>query len=161
MGRQSRRIADGMRREAADIIKFITLLIDRKLRRNPSRGGTPVDTGHARANWVPSVGEPFRGNVEGVAPSEHDRGVIAVLGYKLGDGPAWVTNNVPYILFLNDGSSAQSPAGFIERAIAEAVQEARDKFGNVNVSAGTTGSLGAEMAGNVASAYNPLGGDDD
>lgn len=150
-----------MRNEAAQIVKFITLAIDRKLRSNPNRGGTPVDTGHARANWVPSVSEPHTGVVDGVSSGTHDAGVIAVLSYKLADGPCFVTNNVPYILNLNDGSSTQQPAGFIERAIAEAVQDARDKFGNVNVSAGTRQSLGAEMAGNVASAYNPLGDFDD
>lgn len=148
-----------MRAETASIIKFITLGIDRRLRRNPSRGGTPVDTGHARANWVPSIGSPFGGSVAGTSSSEHDAGVAAVLGYKLGDGPAWVTNNVPYILILNDGHSSQQPAGFIERAIDETLDEAREKFGEINVAAGTKGQLGGQMAGNIASAYSPFGDD--
>lgn len=151
-----------MERELENIIRFITLGIDRRLRRSPRSGGTPVDTGHARANWIPSVGEPFAGEVPGVSSSAHDAGVAAVLGYKLGDGPAWVTNNVPYILVLNDGWSDQQPAGFIERAIDEALAEAREKFGaDIDVTAGTPSQLGAEIAGNVASAYSPFGGDDD
>ncbi len=150
-----------MRRETANVIKFITLGINRRLRRNPSRGGTPVDTGHARANWVPSVGAPFAVEVPGISSTEHDAGVAAVLGYKLGDGPTWITNNVPYILALNDGWSSQQPAGFIERAIDETLAEARERFGDINVTAGTVGQLGGEIAGNLAGAYSPFGGDDE
>lgn len=159
MGAQSQRIAAAMRAETANIIRFITLGIDRRLRRNPKRGGTPVDTGHARANWIPSVGDPFPGEVPGVSSSEHDAGVAAVLGYKLGDGPTWVTNNVSYILVLNDGWSDQQPAGFIERAIDETLAEAREKFGEINITAGTPQQLGQAGAENLASAYSPF--DDD
>lgn len=156
-------IADRIRAELTatteSVVRFIVLDLDRRLRRNPSRGGTPVDTGHARANWVPSLVDPFRDEVEG--ESAHESGVAAVIGYKLGDGPAWVSNNVPYILRLNDGWSAQQPAGFVERAIAETLLEAEQKFGELgrSVSSAIQSSVGASGAENMAAAYNPLGDD--
>ena len=41
------------------------------------------------------------------------------------DGTAWVANNVPYITKLNGGSSKQAPSGFVQIAIARAVQAIR------------------------------------
>ena len=129
MGAKSDAIGKRMAAELERIVKSIALDVDRRLRRSPEAGGTPVGTGHVRANWVPSVGAPFAGVVAGNSSGPHDAGVTAVEGYKLEQGPAFVTNNVPYILELNDGRSDQEPAGFVERAIDESVQEARSKFG--------------------------------
>lgn len=159
MGAVADRIGAELTRTTENVVRFIALDIDRRLRRNPSRGGTPVDTGHARANWVPSVGDPFGAEVDG--DSAHDSGVAAVLGYKLGDGAAWVSNNVPYILALNDGWSKQRPAGFIETCIAETLLEAEQKFGELGrrVSSAIQGSIGASGAENLASAYSPFGDD--
>ena len=156
-------VADRIRRDLTatveNVVRFIALGIVRRLRRNPSRGGTPVDTGHARANWVPSVGDPHSGVVDGDAA--HDTGVAAVLGYNLGDGPAWIANNVPYILRLNDGWSKQQGAFFVERAIAETLLEAEQRFGDLAkpVVAAITSSVGAQGAENLAAAYSPFGDD--
>lgn len=57
---------------------------------SPPPGGTPVDTGAARQGWQLDMSDPM-------APE--------------------IYNTVPYINRLNDGSSTQSPAGFIEAAI--------------------------------------------
>ena len=78
---------------------------------------TPVDTGHARANWVPSVGAPHVGDDEGAAQSV---GMAEVAAYKLGDGPLNIANNVPYIDYLLLGSSSQAPAGWDVDAIDRA-----------------------------------------
>ena len=49
-------------------------------------------------------------------------GRAQVLGYNdLDRGNAFITNNVPYIVRLNDGSSKQQPRGFVQRAIRKAV----------------------------------------
>lgn len=158
MGVQSDAIVARMERELETIVKFITLGIDRRLRRNPRAGGTPVDTGHARANWIPSVSSPHTAIVQG--DSAHGAGVAAVLAYRLEAGPAWVTNNVPYILVLNDGHSSQAPAGFIERAIDETLDEAREKFGiAIDVTAGTPKQLDAAISEGFASAYSPFADD--
>ncbi len=157
MGRQSKAIGENLRKATERVVTSIVLDIDANLRRSPARGGTPVDTGHARANWVPSVGAAHAAVVQG--NGAHEAGVGAVLAYKLGDGACWISNAVPYIQALNDGHSAQQPAGFIERAIDEALAKARQKFGNQRISIDTVENLGAELATNLAGAYSPFGGD--
>jgi hypothetical protein len=98
---------------------------------------TPVDTGWARANWVPSVGKPH-GKTEGRAPTSRTKP-----GTKsgVGDGAittgtanviamtrperCYVTNNVPYVAgappSLDSGHSTQAPRGFIRKAVADGV----------------------------------------
>ena len=86
---------------------------------------TPVDTGWARANWIPSVGSPvespagFPGEVQ---QSFQQQGVDNVGRYSLSDGPLYVSNNVPYIEKLNAGTSSKAPAGFVETDLDRAVQ---------------------------------------
>jgi len=141
----------------------LTLEVDRNLRRAPSAGGTPVDTGHARANWVPSVGQPFTGEVDGQAA--HAAGVAAVIRYKPGQGSLFVSNNAAYITLLNLGYSPQAAVGFIEAAIEEALATVQSKFNGMSINLGTRGAgsssdtAGGFAAGNVASAYSPFGDD--
>lgn len=107
------------------VIKKITLDIVANLTAAPSEGGTPVDTGWARANWIPvigtQVGEPV-GTRESVSDNAQKAAVARVVAaYRKELGPVTVGNPVPYIQFLNDGSSQQAPSGFVQRAIAKAV----------------------------------------
>lgn len=92
---------------------------------------TPVDTGWARANWIPEIGTPFEGtagtreaaesgNVD-VATQQFGIAKVAT-AYKLGP-PIYITNNVPYIERLNEGSSSQAPAAFVQAAILRAVRD--------------------------------------
>lgn len=91
---------------------------------------TPVDLGWARANWVPTIGQPYEQNVGyandsadvGSARQKQTAGKVALRGYKLTKGPIFVSNNVPYIQVLNEGSSTQAPAGFVQMAIQTAIQ---------------------------------------
>lgn len=77
---------------------------------------TPVKTGRARANWLPSLNTPETRTVE---PNQKP-GITPVLAaYKI-DDTVLISNNLPYIQRLNDGSSKQAPAGFVESAIARA-----------------------------------------
>lgn len=86
---------------------------------------TPVNTGWARANWVPSIGSPIdepTGDQENVSQSEQDSGIAQVATqYKLDMGKVFITNNVPYIGALNDGHSQQAPSGFVQVAVEKAV----------------------------------------
>ena len=92
---------------------------------------TPIDTGWARANWVPSIGTSFIANLEGIQPDgplaaksadEQAAAVAEVLAnYKLDRGSVFVTNNVTYISELNEGKSRQEPAAFVQRAIEKAI----------------------------------------
>ena len=90
---------------------------------------TPVDLGWARANWVPAVGvanddevpsRPVDGDV-GSARSKQQAGLSRVAGYSISQGMVFVSNNVPYISVLNNGSSTQAPKGFVQEAIRKAV----------------------------------------
>ncbi len=91
---------------------------------------TPVDTGWARANWVPQIGSPRTRTAGTRAAAEnkqidrapHDRGILAILGYKLGPS-IFISNNVPYIKKLNAGSSSKAPSAFIQGAILRAVKQ--------------------------------------
>ena len=92
---------------------------------------TPLDLGWARANFVPHISNPYRENVKDVEPSEglaksKAADNIAKLGniaasYRLGNGPLFISNNVPYIGRLNDGHSKQAPPGYIPMAVDRAV----------------------------------------
>lgn len=109
------------------IAKAIPLDIVANLTAPPSRGGTPVDTGWARANWIPNIGRPSRlepvGSRESVSNAAQKIGIAAVAtGFVLEDREIHVSNNVPYIGALNNGSSAQAPSGFVEIAILKAVR---------------------------------------
>lgn len=95
---------------------------------------TPVDTGFAASNWIPTEGAPAtetvgsKLNVNTTAPVAAAQGLVALRG--AGRSPTtgrfrarryFVSNNVPYINALNDGSSTQAPTGFVQQAVAEAV----------------------------------------
>lgn len=111
----------------------LALNVNANLRDSPPVG-TPIDTGWASANWVPSVGEPFVdaaiGQVNEPTPAQvaararvAEQGVNDVLSWRNQDGPIFSTNNVPYIGALNAGHSGQSPAGFVQAAIEKAVRQ--------------------------------------
>ena len=76
---------------------------------------TPVDTGRARANWQVTID---------VAPEdvvdEKDGGGGATISKGIGElnslrpyRVVWITNNVPYIGELENGSSTQAPGGMV------------------------------------------------
>ena len=112
-----------------NLIKKLVLDIVANLQRPGADGGTPVDTGWARANWIPNIGSPAKGTAgsreqaeAGQLPSDSATGVAKVVtSYRLSQGPVHITNNVPYILPLNEGSSKQAPRGFVQQAVRKAV----------------------------------------
>jgi hypothetical protein len=91
---------------------------------------TPVDTGRARSNWVAEIGAPASGVVEPYAlnnPSGSAQAAIAqaqavVGGYKTGQ-EIHITNNLDYIGKLNEGWSAQAPAGFVQSAVLNGIAQ--------------------------------------
>ena len=93
---------------------------------------TPVDTGWARANWVPNIGQAFNGTAGSreaaesgsVSLSEQQGGIANVtIRYRLQSGPIYISNNVPYITQLNEGTSAQAPAGFVQAGIQRGIRQ--------------------------------------
>ncbi len=75
---------------------------------------TPVDTGRARANWNLTIGEPAQGWSEGASGQP----AMGDLARWDGTKSIWIVNNVPYIEFLENGSSKQAPAGMLQVAVA-------------------------------------------
>jgi len=99
---------------------------------------TPVDTGHARSGWTPNVGSPVvdrldrpndetvaRGAASSRAAANRAKAQAIAKSYLLRQGSVFISNNVPYVVFLDQGSSAQAPANFVERALTTAIA-----FGN-------------------------------
>lgn len=122
-------IADLDRYTRGEVIA-LGLNINANLRDSPP-GGTPIDTGWASVNWLPSVGEPkiVPANIkEPTVADVQSRAQLAqagtneVLSWRPTDGPIFSTNNVPYIEPLNAGHSPQSPRGFVQTAIEKAVR---------------------------------------
>lgn len=89
---------------------------------------TPVDTGRARSNWLVSLDSQNEAVTEAYSPgtkgstggsnatSAIAQGQAMIGGYK-GGSTIYISNNLPYIQRLNDGWSAQAPAGYIEAAV--------------------------------------------
>jgi hypothetical protein len=92
---------------------------------------TRVDTGLARSNWQATLDVPAAGTIPpyapgrklGLAETANANAAKAQLQsttsiFDLGRNRAiFITNNVPYIGLLNDGSVAESPTNFVEKAV--------------------------------------------
>lgn len=87
--------------------------------------GTPVDTGWASSNWLPSIDIPFiapTGSKKAVSTADSDDGLASLRLFRYRpDAVIYITNNVPYITELNQGYSKQQPRGFVQRAITQAM----------------------------------------
>jgi hypothetical protein len=79
--------------------------------------GTPVDVGRARGNWYPSISIPSGEINEETTDKNGDQSLARIQGLvlnaKLGQ-VVWLTNNLPYILPLENGSSKQAPRGMVD-----------------------------------------------
>lgn len=94
---------------------------------------TPVDTSNALSNWQGSLDEPI--NVEitpyvpgsmGLTKLQSANEAYQVLVQKLANKKPgqiiYLSNNAPYIKDLNNGTSKQAPAGFVESCVMQAKQ---------------------------------------
>jgi hypothetical protein len=87
--------------------------------------GTPVDTGQHRANWQVSIDTPIESVLEETnAQAAIDRNKAVIGAYRGEQRVLIIQNNAPAIQRLNDGWSAQAPAGFIEKGLQVAAREA-------------------------------------
>lgn len=87
---------------------------------------TPVDQGRAMGNWQVTIDNPAEGEVEGASGRTEDQVTfdgLAALGGLVPFQIVWVTNNVPYIMRLNEGWSPQAPPGFIEDNLQRAAEQ--------------------------------------
>lgn len=99
---------------------------------------TPVDTSQAISNWQAFIGSPkdkiinahFVGNAGSTrfqSAEETTFNAIAILKSKKPGQKIYISNSLDYIKDLNDGSSSQAPAGFVEAAVMVAKQVVRSK----------------------------------
>jgi hypothetical protein len=123
---QAKAVGDALRAALARAAQAFTLEVAANLIE-----ACPVDTGHARANFVPGVGAPATAEVDGLAAQT--AGVAAVMAWRLGDGPLNVTNNVPYINRLIGGSSSQAPAGWDIDAIDRAAATVQAQYDGLEI----------------------------
>lgn len=117
-------------RDLGTTIENIVTKVTRKIT-NRLLETTPVDTGWARANWLPSVGTPILQDLTSERPSRNEILAVEAEGqaalnritstYTLVQGNVFITNNVPYMQELNDGSSKQAPKGFVQFAVKGAL----------------------------------------
>ena len=99
------------REQATMIFRKITLELDSRVVL-----GTPVDVGRARGNWFPSLNTPATGTTDKADPtgSAALAEINSLVGSaRLGD-TVWLTNNLPYILPLENGHSKQAPDGMVD-----------------------------------------------
>lgn len=85
--------------------------------------GTPIKTGWASANWVVSAQIPTGGQVADKGSvstaKSHSQGTLATfLSSNLNECyTVFIDNRVSYINKLNNGSSTQSPADFVDLSV--------------------------------------------
>jgi hypothetical protein len=96
---------------------------------------TPVLTGHARRNWLPSVGVASGEEADGVAgvaatgdplTEEEVTGMNDIVDqYSKGDlsQTLYFTNNVSYISILEHGNSKKAPEGIVEVGVQAALED--------------------------------------
>ena len=97
---------------------------------------TPRDTGFTAASWRASIGQPVEDVVGnrtsgGVAAAQaaQDASRSGIGSYALAAGPLFVASPLPSAGALDQGTSAQEPAGFVQRAIEGAVAKAERGVG--------------------------------
>lgn len=97
---------------------------------------TPVDTGRARGNWQIGIGQDIISTTPRTNKTGNVSGETNKLSQVSGDETIYISNNLPYIVRLEYGSSKQAPNGMVglttatfKKKIDEAVKESgwRDK----------------------------------
>lgn len=82
---------------------------------------TPVRTGHARRNWQISRGSPITSVLPGVDPNGTqvtDEGLSQIANVRAFD-VVYISNNVHYILFLENGTPKMAPIAMVAKTLAE------------------------------------------
>jgi len=111
-------IATGVEVNATELQRKVAAVVDQVVTL-----ATPVDTGQARSNWqvgldrAPDSVRPTLGPGTEGAQAAIDEARAKIAGSHPGR-EIHITNNLPYIRRLNEGSSAQAPANFVEEGIA-------------------------------------------
>lgn len=105
------RAKDDIKRKASQVIRAASFAVEKRIKVE-----MPVDTGRARASWghwtpadIVRAGNWTQGDAHWL---EKDGGLTVEQG-----------SNVPYIVYLDQGSSTKAPAGFIDKAAEAGARE--------------------------------------
>lgn len=123
LSKNMRRIAKGLPKQFDDLAKGTALAVVTDLAIN-----TPVDTSKAISNWKVTLIAPYPLEVEPYYPGFSGSTYTKTVSETIADAERniskrrsgetiFITNNADYIIDLNDGSSKQEPAGFVQRAV--------------------------------------------
>ena len=129
--RRMREMGGNVERNADRLVKQTALAVDQSVVL-----ASPVDTGRFRSNWRVGLGAPVEGGIEAHSPGKDGSTEGANTQGALGRAQAeiaqrrtgqaiWISNTLPYGPRLNNGSSSQAPAGFVEAAVRDGVEVIR------------------------------------
>ncbi len=119
-------VSENVAETAFAVLAAVTLATpvgDPTLWQNPQNAPPGYVGGRARGNWQVGIGVERTGEsgrIDGSGATTLSNGRATLIGYSLGQRVI-ITNNVPYIGDLNNGSSTQAPVGFVEKAAQAAV----------------------------------------
>lgn len=125
-GKRMKTLSNAVGKNADKLVRKVALAVDAAVVL-----ATPVDTGRARSNWQVDLNtEPSGTLPEPVTPQEGvnrslNEAKEKAAAYKTGD-VIHITNNLTYIGRLNEGWSAQAPAGFVEEAALAGAATVKD-----------------------------------
>lgn len=120
LGRKLRQIGETVEENSGDIVRGTALVVDQVVVTT-----TPVLSGRARSGWDVEIGRessfvpegepstPGAGEAEALA-----KGRATIERWRLGNGIIYISNGLPYIRRLEEGYSAQAPAGMVTDAAA-------------------------------------------
>jgi hypothetical protein len=126
MGKRARKVTSDLNNFLEKVMKDLGTTLNNKLTEE-----TPEDTGWAENNWIANLGTPHRGLAGTREAAEKGSidfvprrvGLAKIAAYKLRNGKIHITNNVYYLSDLNEGTSKQAPAMFIEMAIDKSIRQ--------------------------------------
>lgn len=98
---------------------------------------TPVDTSQALSNWQAADGTPkqssisayfvgFAGSTQGASAQEAMEVAAQVIALAKPGEPIYLSNVLPYIKRLDEGSSSQHPGGFVHASVIVGKLSLRD-----------------------------------
>lgn len=127
MGKRTRHVISDLDKFLEKVMKDVGGALNRNLKE-----ATPRLTGWAENNWVANTGKAFKGLAGTREEARQGRlnfapralGLAKIASYRLSKGTIHVTNNIPYILPLNEGTSKKAPPLFVEMAIDRSIREA-------------------------------------
>lgn len=94
--------------------------------------GTPVDTGRAKSNWwmdLNSVSTTIR-EPDNSASADAQAQNVSEMDTNI-DDTIYISNNLPYINLLNNGTSQQADRGFVQAAVQVGEAKVKEIAGQV------------------------------